>query len=275
MLDLDKIKSERYFFTDLNNRFNDLFSMICNIIPSLSNKQKMIIISALSLCLVSNLALLNTNLVVEEKYLAGIMNYDHIEVEDNFVNTLALTKGKELARLDAVYAAEAAAAEQARLEEERARTSNIYYDEIANAGLSDGPFRLSLYNHNAETMINNINASFAGYPLAGTGEAFVQIGTAYNVDPYVLAAMATEESARGLAMPASYNAFGITNGGVANGFRAFNSFEEAISYTARTLSGPIYLGRGMTSLYEIGPVYCPSPGGWADRIINIINSIAN
>lgn len=273
-LDIDDIRSEKYFVTDLISRFS--IASKPKDARNNSSRKSMLIATCGILAIATSLHM-TADITLAENMIADNMvadiNYDLLEeAGDISTSTLVLTQTKENERLEAVRLAELKAQEEARKAQEE-RNKNKYYDSVANTQPSDGPFRLSLYNHAVDQMINNINNWFSGYPLAGYGEYMVQVGTAYNVDPYVLAAIATEESGRGRYLANSNNPYGIKNpSGV--GFRAFNSFDEAICYLAKLLSGKPYLGSGLTTLDAIGRVYCPSPGGWGSRITAHINSIA-
>lgn len=274
-LDIDDIRSEKYFVTDLISRFS-IASKPKDARNNSSRKYMLlatcgILAIATSLHMTADITLAEN--MSAENMIADI-NYDLLEeVGDTATSTLVLTQNKENERLEAVRLAEIKAQEEAARKAQEERNKNKYYDTVAHTQPSDGPFRLSLYNHTADQMISNINSWFSGYALGGYGEYMVQVGTAYNVDPYVLAAVATEESGRGRYLANSYNPYGIKNAS-GNGFRAFNSFDEAICYLAKLLSGKTYLGAGLTTLDAIGRVYCPSPSGWGSRITAHIHSIA-
>lgn len=267
MVDLNKIKSDNYFYVEMRYRILKLFSKIKEFIPKVGYRQKIVFIVILCSLIIANITSVSS--ISFGKQLTNRNDFSIMEhsqsVEDIFDSGVAIAKITELKRIEEIAKQE---------EEAKNQQANKYYNEIKDAEITGGSFRLSLYNHDAQTIINNINNWFAGYPLEGLGETFLKVGSAYDVDPYVLAAMATQESGRGVHQANSYNVFGLTNGGLSNGFKAFSSYEESISFAAKTLAGPIYLGSGMTSLSQIGPVYCPSPGGWADKIMSHIYNIA-
>lgn len=282
-LNIDDIRSEDYFVTDLISRFRIASKPKKS---SSNNSRKYMLLATCGILVIATSLHMTADITLAENISAENMiadiNYDLLEeVGDTTTSALVLTQNKENERLEAIRLAEIKAQEERdrKAQEEAARKAqeernrNKYYDVVANTQPSDGPFRLSLYNHTADQMISNINSWFSGYPLDGYGESMVQAGTAYNVDPYVLAAVATEESGRGRYLANSYNPYGIKNPSGA-GFRAFSSFDEAICYLAKLLSSKTYLGRGLNTLDAIGRVYCPSPGGWGSRITAHIHSIA-
>ncbi|WP_304427982.1 hypothetical protein [uncultured Clostridium sp.] len=264
-IDVENIRSDKYFNEDLKLR--------CKLLGKHFNKSlyyRLGILSLGGLLAIGVTATMSSDIAMAEPVISEVSYEDTATIGTTSVMMILQTK--ENARLEAKRIEEERIKEEKRKAEE-AKKKNRYSNKIANVQPQGGRFRLSLYNHSAEQMIHNIDSWLAGYPMAGLGSTIVRVGTAYNVDPYVLTAIATEESGRGKYLANTYNPYGIKNS-TYTGYRAFNSFEEAICFLANLLSGKPYLGSGLTTLDQIGRVYCPSPAGWGSRITSHVHAIA-
>lgn len=263
-VDVESIRSDKYFTDDLKIR--------CKLLGKHFNKAIYYRLGLLSLGAVIAIGVgttMTSDIAVAKP---SICEISYEELGTGTTSVMMILQSKEDARLEAKRIEEERIKEEQRKAEE-AEKKNKYSSKIANVQPQGGQFRLSLYNHSAERMITNIDNWFKGYPLQGLGSTIVRVGTAYDVDPYVLAAIATEESGRGKYLANTYNPYGIKNS-TYTGYRAFNSFEEAICFLANLLSGKPYLGSGLTTLDQIGRVYCPSPAGWGSRITSHVHAIA-
>jgi cell wall-associated NlpC family hydrolase len=94
-------------------------------------------------------------------------------------------------------------------------------------------------------------------PLAGLGNAFVQTGAQYGVDPRALVAISGGETGFGTYKPSQgiHNPFGIGPN------KAFPSYQASIDYLGKLLSGPTYAGRGATTIPAISGIYAPPGAG--------------
>lgn len=146
----------------------------------------------------------------------------------------------------------------AKQEEEKRKQEAV----VAN-GNANGRFRLSQYSDSDSTIVSTINNFLAGYPLAGYGQVFLDAGKKYNVDPYFLVAIATEESGRGTSSLArnQNNLFGRKGG---SGWASYPSKENGIWNEAEYIS-TVYLNQGLTSIESIGHKYCEG-NSWASLI---------
>ena len=99
-----------------------------------------------------------------------------------------------------------------------------------------------------------------GSPMLGAEDSFVDACKKYNLDCYLLPAIAGLESTFGrFIWPNSYNPFGW-----ARGYMMFDNWSESIDTVASGLRNN-YINRGALSVYEIGPIYSESPT-WAVRV---------
>ncbi|QCJ45175.1 conjugal transfer protein [Bacillus sp. S3] len=91
--------------------------------------------------------------------------------------------------------------------------------------------------------------------LKGMGTVFVQAGQLYNVDPALLAAIAMHETGNGTSRAAlvKNNIAGMMG---RDGLKSYASVEDSIMDMARNI-GKNYLGKGLSSIAEIGAKYAP------------------
>lgn len=94
-----------------------------------------------------------------------------------------------------------------------------------------------------------------GGKLKGMGEAFVQAGQRFNVDPALLVAIAQHETGNGTSK-AAYIKNNIAGMMGKNGLKSYSSIEESIMDMARNLSKN-YLGQGLTTISKIAGKYAP------------------
>jgi hypothetical protein len=102
-------------------------------------------------------------------------------------------------------------------------------------------------------------------PLKNETENFIKICQKYNLNCYLLPAIAGLESSFGqFIYPNSYNPFGW--GG---GYIIFNSWSDAIETVAKGLRNN-YLNKGALTIEQIGSIYSESPT-WSRRINWFLN----
>ncbi len=94
-----------------------------------------------------------------------------------------------------------------------------------------------------------------GGKLQGMGQAFVNAGKVFNVDPALLAAIAQHETGNGKSRAAveKNNIAGMMG---INGLKSYASVEESIMDMARNISKN-YIGNGLSSIAKIGAKYAP------------------
>lgn len=106
-------------------------------------------------------------------------------------------------------------------------------------------------------------------PLLASIDQFIKVCYDYNINCYLLPAIAGLESTFGLFIyPNSYNPFGW--GG---GYLIFEDWNEAIEVVGKNLKIN-YINKGLDSIEKIGLVYSESPT-WAVRIKWFINRFEN
>ena len=134
-----------------------------------------------------------------------------------------------------------------------------------------GRFRLATHNDSDDIIVANINNDTKNSRIAGMGEYILECGKEWNIDPYVLTAIAKQESTYGKATPAGCpnNLFGRKAKG--GGWQNFASLQEAFSNEAAYLASQ-YLDIGLTNLDSIGEKYCPGQG-WPNAIRNRLREI--
>lgn len=98
-------------------------------------------------------------------------------------------------------------------------------------------------------------------PLSDSVDSFVKVCFKYNLDCYLLPAIAGVESSFGkFISPNSYNPFGW--GG---GYIIFKNWQEAIETVAKALKEN-YLDRGIVNLFQIGSIYAPPSKSWPNKV---------
>lgn len=103
-------------------------------------------------------------------------------------------------------------------------------------------------------------------PMLGSVDTFISECEKYDMDCYMLPAIAGLESTFGRHIyPDSYNAFGW--GG---GYIMFDSWDEGIQTVSKGLNTK-YVARGAKTVDQIGPIYSESPT-WAVRVNSIIRT---
>jgi hypothetical protein len=116
-------------------------------------------------------------------------------------------------------------------------------------------------------------------PMTGTGAAYVAEGAAHGVDPAFLVAIAGAETSFGRFLysqngdQCTYNAFNWFFGPTWPR-SDFASWDEAIARVAEGLSGSLYYGSGLTSVYAIAPRYCPDgTGDWMTNVASFMTQL--
>lgn len=113
--------------------------------------------------------------------------------------------------------------------------------------------------------INAILAN-AGSPAQGTGQDLYNLGVQYNIDPAFALAVFKHES--------NYGKFGVAHTSLSlgnlrcipgaacvGGYAYFNSWQEGYSAFYKLISGPLYVGAGLTTPDKIMARYAPSGDG--------------
>lgn len=93
----------------------------------------------------------------------------------------------------------------------------------------------------------------------------------YNVDKYLLEAIERLETGHFTSdvFKENNNAYG----GVIDGeYLSYDSHYQSTMELARLLRFDFY-NKGITDLHEIGEIYCPDDELWADKVIDIYNSL--
>lgn len=106
--------------------------------------------------------------------------------------------------------------------------SDREYEADAQGVLDDGSSFVSMW-------ARRIDDYMAGFPLAGTGEAFASVALRYGLDPRISPAIASIESTRGKNCFRAYNAWGWTG-------ESFSSWTEAIEAHVRYLATSGFYG---------------------------------
>lgn len=126
---------------------------------------------------------------------------------------------------------------------------------------------------------DEINTILEGTPMSGLGEVIYSTEREWKVNARFILSVATQESGKGKSSVAQNknNLFGIMTG--AGEPRYFDSFKECIKDFGRMIS-EVYLNKGLDSVSEIAPIYCPpvpeDPENlnnlWKPNIISLLNS---
>lgn len=103
----------------------------------------------------------------------------------------------------------------------------------------------------------------ADSPAAGTGQDLYNLGKQYHIDPAFALAVFFNESKFGKAGVAQStlslgNLRCIPDAACVNGYAAFKSWQEGYESFYKLISGPVYVGAGLTTVESIMPIYAPS-----------------
>ena len=102
-------------------------------------------------------------------------------------------------------------------------------------------------------------------PMLGSVDDFMKACRTYNLNCYLLPAIAGLESTFGqFTWPGSNNPFGWDRG-----YMAFKDWGEAIDTVGQGLRENYMNERGALDVYSIGPIYSESPT-WAARVHNLM-----
>jgi len=103
-------------------------------------------------------------------------------------------------------------------------------------------------------------------PMVGYGRAFISAGKIFNVDPFLVVAIAGKESSWGKHCFLPYNAWGW-------GEVSFTDRENAIFNYTRMFSEE-YTSKGPTDINMIAPIYCPpNYAAWARDVTALYGEI--
>jgi Mannosyl-glycoprotein endo-beta-N-acetylglucosaminidase len=119
-------------------------------------------------------------------------------------------------------------------------------------------------------------------PAVGNGQTFYDLGVKYGVDPAFMLAFFVHESAAGTA-GAAVATMSVGNiicagwsGACIGRFRAYNSYAQAAEDWYQLITGPLYIGAGLTTPDQITPRYAPSsdnndPNGYAKTVERLVD----
>jgi hypothetical protein len=112
-----------------------------------------------------------------------------------------------------------------------------------------------------DTILSN-----AGSPAAGTGADLYTLGVQNNIDPAFALAVFKHESNYGTQGVARQslslgNLRCIPDAACVGGYAYFNSWQDGYSAFYKLISGPLYVGNGLTTPETIIPRYAPSGDG--------------
>jgi hypothetical protein len=105
--------------------------------------------------------------------------------------------------------------------------------------------------------------SNADSPAKGTGADLYNLGEQYNIDPAFALAVFKHESNYGTAgMAVQTHSLGnlrcIPDAACDNGYASFNSWQDGYAAFYKLISGPLYVGAGLTTPDQIMGKYAPS-----------------
>ena len=133
--------------------------------------------------------------------------------------------------------------------------------------------KTALAKEDARPLVINKYLTRYDSPLAGMGEYIVKVSDHFDLDPYLVIAIAQQESNLGkITPPDCYNAWGW--GIHSAGTLCFDSWEQGIDTFVEGLSNK-YLAYGLRTPEEIMTKYnASSPGGaWAKGINQFLNQL--
>ena len=119
--------------------------------------------------------------------------------------------------------------------------------------------------------LEQVEQLLSGSPMSGTGKTVLDVEEKYNVNAFFTIAVAQCETQRGLTGTGSSkkNPYGLTSRG--NGYRSFNTYDEAIVTFGDTLSR-LYIPNGRTTVEKVNQIYCPGNSGWATSVRTIMDN---
>lgn len=119
--------------------------------------------------------------------------------------------------------------------------------------------------------LEQVEQLLSGSPMSGTGKTVLEVEEKYNVNAFFTIAVAQCETQRGLTGTGSSkkNPYGLTSGG--NGYRSFNTYDEAIVTFGDTLNR-LYIPNGRTTVEKVNEIYCPGNSGWATSVRTIMDN---
>ncbi len=154
-------------------------------------------------------------------------------------------------------------------------------DAQAQRQVSTGDYNLlgkpSISVANIEKVLQQFHS-----PAAGNGQAFYDLGVKYGIDPAFMLAFYVHESAAGTA-GAAVATKSVGNiicagwsGGCIGRFRAYDSYVQAAEDWYQLITGPLYIGAGLTTPDQITPRYAPSsdnndPNGYAKTVERLVD----
>ena len=102
-----------------------------------------------------------------------------------------------------------------------------------------------------------------GSPACGTGQSLYTLGQQYNIDPAFALAVFFNESNFGKAGEAADshslgNLRCIPDAACVHGYAWFNNWQDGYAAFYKLISGPYYVGSGLTTPENILPKYAPS-----------------
>jgi len=128
--------------------------------------------------------------------------------------------------------------------------------------------KLNEDNQKAQKIETYFRVNRGNAPLADYAEKFVEVANKYGLDYRLLPAIATVESSGGKNNFRKYNAWGW-------GSRGFSSFEEGIEIVGKGLKNN-YIEKGMDTVEEIAPIYCPpNYKNWTRSVNQFMEEIEN
>lgn len=139
-----------------------------------------------------------------------------------------------------------------------ASTSHQSMPPASGLSVMGGP---SITAQKIDTILTN-----AVSPAAGTGQDLYNLGVQYNIDPAFAAAVFKHESNYGkYGVAANSLSLGnlrcIPGAACVGGYAYFNSWQEGYTAFYKLISGPLYVGAGLTTPNQIMARYAPSGDG--------------
>lgn len=119
--------------------------------------------------------------------------------------------------------------------------------------------------------LEQVEQLLSGSPMSGTGKTVLEVEEKYNVNAFFTIAVAQSETQRGLTGTGASkkNPYGLTSKG--NGYRSFNSYDEAILTFGDTLNR-LYIPNGRTTVEKVNQIYCPGNSGWSTSVRTIMDN---